>query len=58
MNTYTVYWIDREVATINADRFVADGRRMYFYIGDFVVASVERVFATKVMFFEGKKKQE
>ena len=48
MKTYSVYWLNREVATVCADRFSSDGKRTYFYIQDNVVASFDREFATSV----------
>ena len=48
MKTYSVYWLNREVATVCADRFSSDGKRTYFYFQDNVVASFDREFATSV----------
>lgn len=48
MKTYSVYWLNREVATVCADRFSSDGKQTYFYIRNNVVASFDREFATSV----------
>lgn len=57
MNTYSVIWLNREVAKVFADRVIADNRQMDFYIGNNIVASFDRKFATSIRCHGERKEQ-